>query len=94
MTSRRGFLAAVSAAVGAFALDPEFALWKPGAKLISIPSPAVRSVLIPTSEMNRVIVERFRESLRFMDLMRQEQRRDRDFVAGDRWIITDPRQSP
>lgn len=36
MTSRRGFLASVAAAL---TLDPERALWVPGKKLISIPKP-------------------------------------------------------
>ncbi len=40
MTTRRGFLAAVTAA---FALDPERALWVPGAKMISIPAPRIVS---------------------------------------------------
>jgi hypothetical protein len=35
--SRRGFLGALAAAL---VLDPERALWVPGAKLISIPAPA------------------------------------------------------
>lgn len=36
MTSRRSFLATLA---GAFALDPERALWVPGAKTISVPAP-------------------------------------------------------
>lgn len=36
MTSRRGFLGAIAAAL---VLDPERALWVPGKKLISIPAP-------------------------------------------------------
>lgn len=35
--NRRGFIGALAAA--AFALDPDRALWVPGAKLISIPAP-------------------------------------------------------
>lgn len=35
--NRRGFIGALAAA--AFALDPDHALWVPGAKLISIPAP-------------------------------------------------------
>ena len=38
MTSRRAFLGALAASA-AFALDPERALWVPGAKTISIPRP-------------------------------------------------------
>lgn len=38
---RRGFLAALASATGAFALDPERALWVPGAKTISVPTPRV-----------------------------------------------------
>ena len=38
--NRRGFLSFLSAAVAGATLDPELALWKPGAKLISIPKPA------------------------------------------------------
>lgn len=36
VTSRRGFLGAIAAAL---ALDPERLLWRPGAKLFSIPKP-------------------------------------------------------
>lgn len=36
MTSRRGFLGVLAAAMAA---DPEQLLWRPGAKLISIPKP-------------------------------------------------------
>lgn len=36
--SRRGFLSSLAAA---FILDPEKLLWKPGAKLISVPVPSV-----------------------------------------------------
>ncbi len=36
MVTRRGFF---SLAAAAFALDPERALWVPGARLISIPAP-------------------------------------------------------
>jgi hypothetical protein len=43
MTSRCGFLklfgATVATATGVMVLDPEAALWRPGAKLISIPAP-------------------------------------------------------
>lgn len=35
--SRRGFLSALGGVAAAFALDPERALWVPGAKTISIP---------------------------------------------------------
>lgn len=45
---RRGFLklfgATVATAAGVMVLDPEAALWRPGAKLISIP-PAPRTTL-------------------------------------------------
>jgi hypothetical protein len=37
MTNRRGFLGALGALLGAAILDPEQLLWKPGAKLISVP---------------------------------------------------------
>ena len=40
MHSRRGFLGMLGAAAAGFALDPERALWTPGARLISIPRPA------------------------------------------------------
>lgn len=44
MTSRRGFLGSLLAAVAApMVLDPEMALWIPGQKLISIPVPAFRA---------------------------------------------------
>lgn len=38
--TRRGFLGSLAVAASAFALDPERALWVPGAKTISIPRPA------------------------------------------------------
>ena len=37
MLNRRGFLTAAMSAAGAFALDPERALWMPGKRLISVP---------------------------------------------------------
>ena len=36
--NRRGFLGALLGGAAALALDPEKLLWRPGAKLISIPS--------------------------------------------------------
>jgi len=39
MHTRRAFLGSLAAAAAAFALDPERALWVPGAKTISIPKP-------------------------------------------------------
>jgi hypothetical protein len=39
--NRRGFLGAIGAAVAAATLDPERALWIPGAKVYSIPAPRV-----------------------------------------------------
>lgn len=41
MINRRGFLATLAAG---FALDPERLLWKPGAKLISIPAPPAAEI--------------------------------------------------
>ena len=38
---RRGFLSFLGAAVAGATLDPERLLWKPGAKLISIPAASV-----------------------------------------------------
>lgn len=43
--NRRGFLAAVSGAAAAFALDPERALWVPGRKKIFIPKPRVLPIV-------------------------------------------------
>jgi hypothetical protein len=48
--NRRGFLAALA---GAFVADPERALWVPGQKLISIPSP-IRPIY---SRINTTMVE-------------------------------------
>lgn len=45
MTSRRGFLASLAGAA-AIALDPERALWVPGAKLISIPRPSSSPIAV------------------------------------------------
>jgi hypothetical protein len=42
--NRRGFLGAIAAAVAGAALDPERALWVPGAKLYSVPAPVVAPV--------------------------------------------------
>jgi hypothetical protein len=39
MMNRRGFLSALGVALAGATLDPERALWVPGAKLISIPPP-------------------------------------------------------
>lgn len=38
MTSRRGFLGAL---LGAAVLDPDRLLWRPGAKLVSVPRPLI-----------------------------------------------------
>ncbi len=46
MTSRRGFLSFLGAAVATATLDPERLLWVPGAKVYSIPAP---TVIEPTS---------------------------------------------
>ena len=35
--NRRGFLGSIAGFAAACTLDPELALWKPGAKLISVP---------------------------------------------------------
>lgn len=40
MITRRGFLASLGAAIAAATLAPEKLLWRPGAKLISIPRPS------------------------------------------------------
>ncbi len=37
--NRRGFLGSLAAFAAACTVDPELGLWKPGAKLISIPKP-------------------------------------------------------
>lgn len=37
--NRRGFLSTLIGSAGAMVLDPEKLLWRPGAKLISIPAP-------------------------------------------------------
>lgn len=42
--NRRGFLGVFVAAVAGATLDPEKLLWRPGAKLISIPKPAFLAV--------------------------------------------------
>ncbi len=42
MTSRRGFIGAL---LGAAVLDPERLLWVPGKRMISIPKPAISSIL-------------------------------------------------
>lgn len=42
--NRRGFLGALAAGAAAFAIDPERALWVPGAKTISIPRPRVITI--------------------------------------------------
>jgi len=39
MATRRAFLAALSAAGAGMVYDPEFALWKPGARTFFLPSP-------------------------------------------------------
>jgi hypothetical protein len=37
--NRRGFLGSLAAFAAACTLDPELALWRPGAKTISVPKP-------------------------------------------------------
>lgn len=41
MTSRRGFLSFLGAAVASATLDPERLLWVPGSKVYSIPAPRI-----------------------------------------------------
>lgn len=55
MTSRRGFLGALAAAIaGPMVIDPEKLLWRPGAKLISIPKP------VPSLTAERIIHDAYR----------------------------------
>lgn len=42
--NRRNFLGMLAASVGGMTLDPERLLWRPGAKLISIPKPSIKPV--------------------------------------------------
>lgn len=44
--NRRGFLGGLAAFAAACTLDPELALWKPGAKTISILKPAKRPLFV------------------------------------------------
>ncbi len=44
MVNRRGFLGMLGAAIAGATLDPEFAVWRPGAKLISIPKPSIQPI--------------------------------------------------
>jgi hypothetical protein len=44
--NRRGFLGFMGAAIAGATLDPERLLWRPNTKLISIPRPALCSMLI------------------------------------------------
>jgi hypothetical protein len=46
MNTRRGFLGALAGAAAALTLDPERLLWRPGAKLISIPAVAPEIVSV------------------------------------------------
>lgn len=45
--NRRGFLGLIGAAVAGSVLDPEKLLWKPGAKVISIPTLVVPEIEVP-----------------------------------------------
>lgn len=42
VNTRRGFLGMLGAVIAGATLDPEFALWVPGKKLISIPKPYIQ----------------------------------------------------
>jgi hypothetical protein len=57
--TRRGFLGALLGGAAALTLDPERLLWKPGAKLISIPNKRLVSGQITE------IVQRFQVTQRF-----------------------------
>ncbi len=76
--NRRGFLTALAGAVGAMTLDPERLLWRPGAKLISIPAQR-RCGLLTTDEI-------VRETLRILSnnlvAVREYNRRGRFEFAG------------
>jgi hypothetical protein len=56
MIGRRAFLGLSSAALAAFALDPERLLWRPGARTIFLPSPSqVRFYLGATDKWGRIV---------------------------------------
>jgi hypothetical protein len=66
--NRRGFLGLVGGAVATSVLDPERALWMPGAKLISIPralfvGPQYRSGLITLEYLSRIRREMLRRNV-------------------------------
>jgi hypothetical protein len=96
--NRRGFLGALAGLVGAAALDPERALWVPGAKVISIP-PAVEpwtvviepgNALITPTEFARESLLALKAHLELCRAMSEEMdaqfSAELAFVRGDRWV--------
>ena len=63
MTSRRGFLSFIGAALASATLDPERLLWVPGAKTISIPEPRDISSEDISSEVIAAMFEQVRPKL-------------------------------
>src|SRR6266478_5393555 len=60
--NRRGFLGLLAAGL---ALDPERLLWRPGAKLISIPAPRIRvgNMLLTLEELRREVLRILQRNL-------------------------------
>jgi len=99
MSTRRGFLGALAAAIAGskvveMVLDPERLLWRPGAKLISIPAPltvAANHLLAAdwiSAETLRILTNR----LVIADKLNAEYSKDFSFLAGERWDVKYPQR--
>ena len=89
--NRRGFIGSIAGFVAACTLDPELALWKPGAKLISVPKPVGVSLLSIAEwegiEMQRLLQERYflPAAQAIHQQMLRKYQSDLAFLCGDRW---------
>lgn len=69
--NRRGFLSALGAFAATAVLDPEFLLWKPGAKTIFIPHvftlPQDELLHLQAAYYNQVALDQLKKMFVFMD---------------------------
>lgn len=92
--NRRAFLGMLGAAVAGATLDPERLLWRPAAKLISIPTPRLTLDDIDLEKIRRRYLGPAIKALAHeIDLQVMH---DYVFLGGERWdhrIIANPRRN-
>jgi hypothetical protein len=85
--NRRGFFGAIAGIVAGATLDPERLLWRPGAKLISIPAPT--NQLLTVELLSRECLAALKQSLVFARQVNAEYQAEygRKLLVGDHWKI-------